>query len=51
MSIFVKYSSKQNKREVLTGIIPEDAGNLIHDPRNKSIKLSNKEGTLRWGFT
>lgn len=33
MNIFVKYSSKQIRREkVLTGIIPEDAGNMIHDP-------------------
>lgn len=39
MNIFIKYSSKQIRREkVLTGIIAEDAGNMIHDPRNKLYK-------------
>lgn len=44
MNIFVKSNSKQIRREkVLTGIVPEDAGNMIHDSRNKFIKLSKKE--------
>jgi len=32
----------------LTGIILENAGNLIHDPRNKFIKLPSQE-IVRWG--
>lgn len=48
MKIFVKYSSKQIRRDkVLTGIIPEDASNMIHDPRNKFIKLSSKK-VVHW---
>lgn len=36
MNTFVMTNSKQIRREkVLTGIIPEDTGNMIHDSRTR----------------
>lgn len=47
MIIFINYRSKQIIRgRILTRIIPEDAGNMIHDPKPKYIEV----GFCIWYF-
>lgn len=44
MNTFVKSNPKRIRKEkVLTGIIPDNAGYMIHNSRSKFIDLSSKK--------